>query len=170
MSLSIYEVSVPTITRAVTQLGAVLEKGRLFAEHEKIDQAVLLATRLYPDMFTLARQVQVATDNAKGCVARLANVEVPKYEDTETSLAQLQERCARTLAFIQSVKASQFEGAESRPVVLKFPNSTREFKNGWDYLLSFALPNVYFHFTTAYAILRHVGVKVGKGDFLGPLG
>jgi hypothetical protein len=169
MSLSIYDVCVPTLVRALGSLAVVLEKGRAHAESEKIDPAVLLGMRLYPDMFAFTRQVQTAADNAKGCVARLAQIEPPKYADDESSFAELQQRLQKTLAFIKGIEPQKLEGAERRPVELKFPHRTLAFKNGLDYLMIFGLPNVYFHCTTAYDILRHAGVKVGKGDFIGPI-
>src|SRR5262249_45483409 len=121
-------------------------------------------------MFTLTRQVQIASDTAKGCVARLADVEIPKFEDNETSFAELAARIEKTSAFVRSFQPKQLNEADTRPVVIKFPNRSLNFKSGWDYLLTFALPNVYFHCTTAYAILRHGGVPIGKMDFLGTVG
>jgi uncharacterized protein len=170
MSQSIYDVTVPTFIRALNCLAAVLDKGRAHAESEKIDPAVLLTMRLYPDMFPLTRQVQIASDNAKGCVARLAQQEPPKYEDGEASFADLRVRLENTVGYLKSVSPRSLEGAGERPVVLKFPHRTLNFASGWEYLLAFALPNVYFHCTTAYDILRHSGVRVGKGDFLGAVG
>ncbi len=170
MSQSIYEVTVPTLLQAFDNLAVVLDKGRAHAEQEKIEPSVLLNMRLYPNMFPLTRQVQIASDTAKGAVARLAAVEPPKFEDTESSFADLKARVEKTQAFMRSFKAAQLEASDTRPVVLKFPSSTLTFKNGWDYLFTFVFPNVYFHSTTAYAILRHCGVPVGKGDFLGPVG
>lgn len=169
MSLSIYDVTIPTFVRALGALAGVLEKGRSHADSEKIDPAVLLAMRLYPDMAPLVKQVQIATDNAKGAAARLAQVEPPKYEDNETSFAQLHQRLEKTIGYLREFQPRQLEGAAERPVVLKFPQATLEFKSGLDYVLTFALPNVYFHCTTAYAILRHAGVKIGKADFIGAL-
>jgi hypothetical protein len=112
----------------------------------------------------------VVSDTSKGCMARLAAVEAPKYEDTESSFADLKQRIDKTLAYVKGFEPRQLESADSRPVVIKFPNSTMNFKSGWDYLESFVLPNVYFHSAMAYAILRHGGVKLGKGDFLGSIG
>jgi len=169
MNLSIYDVCVPTLTRALGSLAVVLEKGRVYAESEKIEPAVLLGMRLYPNMLPLTTQVQIASDNAKGCVARLAQIEPPKFADNESSFPELHHRLEQTIAFIKGIEQRQLEGSESRPVELKFPQRTFAFKTGLDYLLSFALPNVYFHCTTAYDILRHGGVKIGKGDFLGPV-
>lgn len=170
MSQSIHDASVPVLARALTNLAGVLEKGRLHAESEKIDPAVLLGMRLYPNMFAFTRQVQVVSDTSKGCMARLAAVEAPKYEDTESSFADLKQRIDKTLAYVKGFEPRQLESADSRPVVIKFPNSTLNFKSGWDYLESFVLPNVYFHSAMAYGILRHGGVKLGKGDFLGSIG
>jgi hypothetical protein len=170
MSLSIHEASVPVLARALSNLAGVVDKGRLYAESEKIEPAVLLGMRLYPNMFAFTRQVQVVSDTAKGCMARLASVEPPKFADTETSFAELKERLEKTLAFVNGFKPQQLEGADSRPVVLKFPTNTLNFKNGWDYLLTFVLPNIYFHSATAYDILRHGGVKLAKSDFLGSIG
>ena len=167
MNLSIYDVTVPPYVRALTALGAVLEKGRVHAENEKIDPSVLISMRLYPDMLPLSKQIQIASDNAKGGAARLAQVEPPKFEDNEATFAQFRERIEKTVAFLKGLQAKQFEGAAERPVTLKFPQRTFEFKSGVEYLTTFATPNVYFHCTTAYDILRHAGVKVGKGDFLG---
>ena len=167
MSLSIHDASVPVLARALTNLAGVLEKGRLHAESEKVDPAILLGMRLYPNMFALTRQAQVVSDGAKGCMARLAAVEAPKYEDTESSFEQLKQRIDKTLAFVKGFDARQLEGADSRPVVVKFPNGGVNFKNGWDYLFTFVLPNLYFHSTTAYDILRQSGVELGKRDFMG---
>ena len=170
MSQSIYEVAVPTLLKAFDNLAVVLDKGRAHAEQEKIEPSVLLNMRLYPNMFPLTRQVQIASDTAKGAVARLAGVEPPKFEDNEANFADLKARLEKTQAFMRGFKAAQLEGSESRQVVLKFPSRTLTFKNGWDYLLNFVFPNVYFHTTTTYDILRHGGVPVGKGDFLGAVG
>jgi hypothetical protein len=170
MSLSIHEGSVPVLAHALTSVAGIVEKGRLHAESEKIDPAVLLGMRLYPNMFAFTRQVQVVSDTAKGCMARLAAVEAPKFPDSETSFAELKERLDKTLAFVNGFQPRQLEGADSRPVVLKFPNSTLNFNSGWDYLFSFVLPNLYFHSSMAYAILRHGGVKLGKSDYLGSIG
>ncbi len=170
MSQSIYEVSVPTLQRALRNLSVILEKGRAHAEHEKIEPAVLLNMRLYPNMFPLTRQVQIMSDTAKGCVARLAGVDAPKFEDNEASFADLQARIEKTEAYVRSFRPQQFESSEVQPVVIKFPSRTLTFKNGWDYLLTFVLPNVYFHCTATYALLRHAGVPVGKSDFLGAIG
>jgi uncharacterized protein len=170
MSLSIHDASVPVLASALTNLAGIVDKGRLHAESEKIDPAVLLGMRLYPNMFAFTRQVQVVSDTAKGCLARLAGVEAPKYEDTESSFAELKQRIDKTLSFVKGFEPRQLEAAEGRAVVIKFPNNTLNFKNGWDYLLTFVVPNVYFHGAMAYGILRHGGVKLGKGDYLGSIG
>lgn len=170
MSLSIHEATISTLLRVLDNLSVVLEKGRAYAEAEKIEPAVLLNTRLMPNMFPLSRQVQAVSDTVKGCVARLAGVEAPKYADTESNFGELQERIGKTAAYVKSFEPRQFEGADTRVVVIKFPNNSLNFKDGWDYLLSFALPNAFFHSTTAYAILRQCGVKLGKADFLGSIG
>src|SRR5579862_2824044 len=133
MSQSIYEVTVPTLLKAFDNLAVVLDKGRAHAEQEKIEPAVLLNMRLYPNMFTLTRQVQIASDTAKGAVARLAGVEPPKFDDNEASFAELLTRIERTQTFMRSFKAAQLEASETRAVVLKFPSRTLNFKNGWDY-------------------------------------
>jgi len=170
MSLSIHEATVPVLVRALGNLSVVIDKGREYAEVEKVEPAVLLGTRLTPTMFPLSRQVQIVSDTAKGGIARLAAVEAPKYADTESNFAELQERIEKTVAYLKSFEPRQFDGADSRAVVIKFPNRSLNFKSGWDYLFTFVLPNVYFHCTTAYAILRQSGVKVGKSDYLGPVG
>ncbi len=166
MSLSMYQLSVPVLSRALTNLRAILEKGAAHAESRKIDPAALLGFRLYPDMFAMTRQVQIATDMAKGCAARLAGLEVPKFEDTESSFAELIARIDKTLTFIGSCKAEQMHGAESREIVLKTPRGELNFK-GYEYLEFFVIPNLHFHCTTTYNILRHNGVELGKPDYIG---
>jgi hypothetical protein len=166
MTISMYTASVPLFRRSLGALSAVLGKGAAFAEAKKIDPAVLLQSRLAPDMFPLARQVQIASDTAKGCVARLAGAEVPSFPDTEASFAELQDRLARTLAVVAGFTPAQIDGSEDKEIVLKFRTGEQRF-TGLDYLSFFVLPNVYFHCTTAYAILRHNGVEIGKRDYLG---
>ena len=165
MSLSMYQASVPVIQKALTNLGKILEKGEAHATAKKIEPSVLLQTRLYPDMFPLVRQVQIASDVAKG-VARLAGADVPSFEDKETSFAELQDRIARTLAFVGSLTQAQIDGSEQKEIVLKMRVGELKF-TGQAYLLEFVLPNVFFHTTTTYAILRQCGVEIGKRDFLG---
>ena len=166
MSLTMYEASVPVLRQMLTSLSSVLDKAAAHAAARKIDPSVLLGTRLYPDMLPLVRQVQVATDHAKGAAARLAGVEVPRFEDTETTFEELKARLAKTLAFLSGLTPAQFDGSEDREISLKLRAQTVSFP-GRTYLLHFALPNAYFHVTTAYAILRHCGVEIGKCDFIG---
>jgi hypothetical protein len=166
MALGMYAASVPMLKTLLNALSNVLDKGAAFAEAKKIDQTVLTSDRLAPDMFALSRQVQVATDMAKGGVARLAGVEVPAYEDTETTFEQLKARIAKTVAFIDSFTPAQIDGSEDKTVVLKMRSGDVSF-TGQRYLIGFVIPNVTFHCTTAYNILRHNGVDVGKKDFLG---
>ncbi|XQE65120.1 DUF1993 domain-containing protein [Pseudomonas sp. P3C3] len=166
MSLSLYQASVPVFVRMFGNLSAILDKAAAYAEARKIDPAVLLNARLAPDMHPLTRQIQIASDAAKGCAARLAGVEVPSFADSESTFAELQARIAKTLAFINGLTPAQIDSGEGREVVLKVPGAELKFK-GEDYLLHFVLPNFYFHITTAYAILRHNGLDIGKMDYLG---
>ncbi|MDC7710982.1 DUF1993 domain-containing protein [Vogesella indigofera] len=166
MPLSMYQVAIPPLLRALNNLSAILDKTLRNAESRHFDAAVLLQARLAPDMFPFIRQVQIVTDTAKGCGARLAGVEVPSYPDTETSFDELQQRLAKTISFLQGLSPAQFDGSEARDIVMKFPNQTLNF-TGQDYLQYFVLPNFYFHLTTAYDILRHNGVPLGKADYLG---
>ncbi len=166
MSLSMYQASIPVFVRMLNNLSALLGKAEAFAEAKKIDSTVLVQSRLAPDMFPLARQVQIATDGVKGCAARLAGVEVPSFPDTETTLPELRARIVKTIAFVESITAVQVNGSEERAITLKIGPREINFK-GQTYLLDFVLPNLYFHITTTYAILRHNGVEVGKADFLG---
>jgi len=166
MTLSMYQASAPRFTHMLKNLSAILAKAQAHCEARKIDPLVLTGSRLYPDMFPLSRQVQIACDAAKGAVARLAGVEVPKHEDTEKTFEELQARIAKTLDFIAGVKAAQIDGSEDREIVIKLRGTDVPFK-GLQYLLSVASPNFYFHAATAYNILRHNGVEIGKSDFLG---
>lgn len=166
MTLSMYQASIPVFVRMLGNLSAILEKGGAFAGARKVDPSVLVNARLAPDMLPLSRQVQIASDGAKGCAARLAGVEVPSYPDTETTFPELEARIAKTLDFLKSIAASQIDGSEERPISLKFGGTPISFR-GQDYLLTFALPHVLFHVTTAYNILRHNGVELGKMDYLG---
>jgi hypothetical protein len=161
-----YAVSVPAFSRQLANLKTILEKAAAHAEQRKIDPAVLVAGRLFPDMLPLSKQVQIATDHAKGAAARLAGLEPPKYEDTESTFAELIARIAKTIAYLESFSIAQFDGADERTVSLTMRGNTLTF-GGTEYLVGYALPNFYFHVTTAYAILRHSGVEIGKGDFLG---
>lgn len=166
MSLDMYQVSIPVFVRMLGNLSAILDKGAAFVEAKKIDPMVLINARLAPDMYPLSRQVQIATDMVKGCSARLAGLEVPSYEDNETNFAELQARIAKTVAFLQSVSAEQINGSEEKTVTLKLRGKEVDFQ-GQPYLLYFVLPNLYFHVTTSYNILRHNGVELGKMDFIG---
>ena len=161
-----YQASAPRFAHTLKNLAAILEKAKAHAAAKKFDEQVMTSLRLYPDMFALARQVQIACDTAKGAVARLAGVEIPKHEDTEKTFDELQARIAKTLAFIATVKAAQIDGTEDREIVLKLQGKDVAVK-GLPYLLGRAWPNFYFHVTTAYNILRHNGVELGKGDFIG---
>ena len=166
MSNSMYVAAVPPITRSLSNLRAILEKAAAYAEAKKIDPAVLINARLYPDMFPLSRQVQIASDVAKGAVSRLAGLEPPKYEDNESTFPELLARLDKTIALLASCKPEQLDGSEDKTIVLPMHDKTVTF-TGASYLHDFVLPNVYFHVTTVYAILRHNGVEIGKKDFLG---
>ncbi len=167
MSISLYAASVPVFKQLLTALGDVLKKAEDHAAARNIEPSVLLQSRLYPDMFPLTRQVQIAVDFAKGVSARLAGVEVPSFPDTEQSFADLQALLAKVLGFIDGLSAAQIDGQEEREIVLR-PGTPKEKKlSGQAYLLHYGLPQFFFHVTTAYDILRHNGVEVGKRDFMG---
>ena len=166
MPISMYQASVPRFANALKNLSAILDKAQAHCEAKKIEPAVLLGSRLYPDMFPLLRQIQIASDGAKGPIARLAGVEIPKYEDTEETIADLKARLAKTIDFISSIKPAQIDGTEDKDIHLKLGPREVDWK-GMQYLLGFALPNFYFHVVTAYDILRHNGVEIGKRDFIG---
>jgi hypothetical protein len=167
MTISMYQASVPVFVRMLNNLSAILDKAAQHAAQRKIEPSVLLSTRLFPDMFPLLRQVQLAADFAKGTVARLAGAEVPKFPDVETSFEELKARIAKTIEFVKSFKQAQIDGSEGRDITIPIAGKPHHFK-GLAYLLHQAMPNFYFHATAAYAILRHCGVEVGKRDFLGP--
>lgn len=166
MKISMYAMSVDVFTRMLGNLSAFLEKGVAHAKQRKFEPAVLLTSRLAPDMHPLTRQVQIACDIAKNSVARLAAQEPPRFPDTETSFEELHARIARTLDYLKSIPASALEGAETRDIRLPSGERTLEFK-GLDFLQHWAIPNEFFHVTMSYAILRHNGVELGKRDFLG---
>ena len=166
MTISMYQASAPRFANTLNNLSAVLDKAAAHCEAKKIDPLVLAGSRLYPDMFPLLRQVQIACDNAKGAVARLAGLEVPKHEDTETTLEELKARIAKTIAFVATVKPAQVDGSEEKDIHLKLGKLEVTWK-GMQYLCGFALPNFYFHVVTAYDILRHNGVEIGKRDYIG---
>ncbi len=166
MKISMYQASVPTFIRMLNNLTAILEKAAAHAEARKIDPAVLVNSRLYPDMLPLARQIQIATDGVKGGAARLAGLEPPKYEDNEASFPELVARISKTISYLESIKPEQIDGSEDRTITLQQRTNTRTFQ-GMPYLLSYVVPNFYFHLTTAYDILRHCGIELGKQDYLG---
>ncbi len=166
MTISMYQASVPSLIRSLNNLAAILEKGAAHGEAKKIDQIVLFDSRLYPDMFSLGRQVQIASDIARRGAARLADSEAPTMEDNETTFAQLIERLHKTTVCLESLTPEQIDGSEEKSITLPVGKDTMTFE-GLPYLLYFILPNVYFHVTTAYDILRHSGVELGKADYLG---
>jgi len=168
MQISMYQASVPVFIRMLTNLVAILEKAAAHAEARKIDPSVLLSDRLFPDMFPLVRQVQIAADMAKAGPARLAGLQPPSFEDTEKSFPELIERVRRTVAFLETLKPEQIDGSEGRTVTWPTRGTTRTLP-GLQYLLNHVAPNVYFHITTTYNLLRHNGVELGKQDFLGPI-
>lgn len=167
MQITVYGIASTSCIRAMNNLDAILDKALASAEARKIDPAVLLASRLAPDMFPLLRQVQIACDFGKGPIARLAGIENPKFEDAETTFPELKARIARTLEFVRSVPEASFAGSEDRDISIQAGSQTLEFK-GLAYLIGFALPNLNFHLSMAYAILRHNGVDIGKRDYIGP--
>lgn len=166
MAISIYDQLVPTFSKMLTNLDNVLKKAEADCEARKIDPSVFTNGRLAPDMLSLTRQVQIMTDQAKGGASRLAGLEPPKWPDEEKTFADLHARIAKTIAYLNTFKPAQFDAADTRKIELKFPNASFTF-TGKDYLLTNLLPNFYFHYTTAYAILRHNGVQIGKRDYLG---
>ena len=165
--MSMYQASIPVFVRTLGNLKKILKKAEKHAVVKKIDPDVFLGARLAPDMFTLVKQVQIATDMAKGCAARLAGRKVPSYKDNEETFAQLYARIDKTVKFLKQFKAGQIDGNEDKSIEIPTRHVTYKF-NGREYLYHFVLPNVFFHITTAYAILRHNGVSLGKKDFLGP--
>jgi hypothetical protein len=168
MSLSMYQASVPVFVRMLTNLKGILQKAAAHAQAHKIDEAVLVGARLYPDMLPLARQVQIASDFARGTAARLAGGEPPAYEDNEKTFAELTARIDRTLDYLRTKKAAGIDGSETREIVRPVRGEPHKF-TGLNFLMQYALPNFFFHTTTAYAILRHNGIEVGKSDYIGKL-
>jgi hypothetical protein len=166
MTISMYLASVPRLVNALNNLSHVLDKAQAHIEAKKLDPKTLLEFRLYPDMLNMTRQVQIASDTAKGLVARLAGLDNPVHEDNEQSIAELQARLAKTVAFMQSVSAAQIDGTEDKAIVIKRGDKETHYK-GMQFLLGHALPNVYFHSSITFAILRHNGVEIGKRDYLG---
>jgi uncharacterized protein len=166
MAFTIYDASIPPMIHTLGALAKILHKASAQAKEKDIDPATLIEAKLAPDMFAFARQVQIASDTAKGAAARLAGLEAPSFPDTETTFAELQARLHKTIDFLKSVKPEQLAGAEDRHITIKSPTRTQEF-SGRDFLASVALPNFYFHVTAAYANLRHKGIEIGKTDYLG---
>ncbi len=167
MTLSMYSCSVPVFVRSLNNLSAILEKAARYVTDSQLDETVLVTARLYPNMFALARQVRIACDVVKGAGARLSGVEAPKYEDKETTFDQLQTRIKNTITYLQSLPEGKINGTEEKLIVMQAGPNEYKFK-GSDYLNNWALPNLYFHVTTTYNILRHNGLAIGKMDFLGP--
>jgi uncharacterized protein len=166
MTISMYQASIPVMIRSLNNLVVILEKGAVDAEARKIDPAILIGSRLYPDMLPLVKQVQIASDIARRGAARLAGVEAPAMEDNESTFAELIDRLKNTNAYLKTLTPAQIDGSEEKSISLPIGKETMHFE-GLPYLIYFVLPNVYFHVTTAYNILRHSGVKLGKIDFLG---
>ena len=167
MSKFMYQASIPVMVRMLGNLKRILKIAEKHAATKKFDPSVLLNARLAPDMFALTRQIQIASDSAKGCAARLAGMKIPVFKDTEKTFQQLYQRLDKTIAFLKKADKKAIEGSENREIVLQFPSMTVKF-NGMDYLTGFVLPNFYFHIMAAYTILRHNGVEIGKRDYLGP--
>jgi hypothetical protein len=161
-----YQASIPQFSKMLTNLSHILKKGEEFASAKSLDSKALVEGRLAPDMFPLSKQVQVACDQVKNGMARLAGVEPPKFEDNETTFAQLQDRIAKTISFANSLKPEQIDGTEAKEIKFSIKEWSFEFI-GEQYLLTWIIPNFYFHVTTAYDILRHQGVEIGKSDYLG---
>ena len=161
-----YNSSIPVFIHNLNNLSSLLKKADDYAEAKKIDPSVLLNARLYPDMFPLVRQVQITVDTIKGSSARLAEIEIPSFEDNDTSFADLQEKISKTIKFLQTIKSEQIDGKEELKISYTQHGKDRNFI-GLPYLLNWALPNLYFHITTTYAILRHNGLEIGKRDYLG---
>lgn len=168
MTISIYDISIPALSRGLANLAAILDKAAAHAAARKYDSAVLLQLRLSPDMHPLVRQVQIACDTAKGAAGRLAGADIPKHEDAEATLDELKQRIGKTIEFLKTVTVAQFDSAEGRTIEIKFPNGAWKF-TALSYVTDFVLPNFYFHESMVYALLRKSGVEIGKGDFLGAI-
>jgi hypothetical protein len=161
-----YQASAPRFVNILKNLSAILDKAQAHAEAKKIDPTVFTSFRFYPDMLPMSRQVQIATDTAKAAMARLAGAEIPKYEDTEQTFAELKARIAKTIEFVNTFKPAQIDGTDTKEIVIKLGGNDTKL-TGMQYLLGHAHPNFYFHVTTAYDILRHNGVEIGKRDYIG---
>jgi uncharacterized protein len=168
MAISMFQASIPVLVRGLTNLSAILDKATQHAAARKIDPAVLLGLRLFPDMLPFTKQVQLACDFAKGAAARLSGNEPPKFADEEKTIDELKARIAKTIDYVKGFKPAQIDGSEDRAIAIPIGGQTYNFK-GQGYLLGMVLPNFFFHLTTAYDLLRHGGVEIGKRDFLGPL-
>jgi hypothetical protein len=166
MAISMYQISLPIFVRQLNGLAGCMKKAQAVYAEKKYDESTLLSCRFYPDMFSFAKQVQIATDHARNCAALLAGLEAPKYEDNETSLAQLIARVEKTIAYLKTIKPEQVDGAEGKTVIVKMRDREMNF-TGLELLLNRSMPNFYFHITTAYDIIRHNGVEIGKRDFMG---
>ncbi len=166
MTISLYDASVPVFRQMLGNLSDLLEKGEAHAKTRNFDPGNMLASRLAPDMLTLTKQVQIACDGAKGAVARLAGVDIPKHEDNEISMADLKARIAKTLEFVNSITREKIDGQEDRDITIVLRDRSMQMK-GLPFLMHWAFPNFFFHVTTAYNLLRHNGVEIGKKDFLG---
>ena len=166
MAISMYQVSLPIFVRQLNGLAGCMKKAQALYAEKKYDESTLLSCRFYPDMFSFAKQVQIATDHARNCAALLAGLEAPKYEDNETSLAQLIARVEKTIAYLKTIKPEQVDGAEGKTVIVKMRDREMNF-TGLELLQNRSMPNFYFHTTTAYDIIRHNGVEIGKRDFMG---
>ena len=166
MTISMYQASVPRFANILGNLSAILDKAQAHADAKKLDVTVLTGSRLFPDMFPMGRQVQIACETAEGVVARLAGVAIPAHDDSEKTLAELKTRIAGAIAFVQTMTPAQIDGTEDKAIVTKRGDKETHY-TGMQFLLGHAMPNVYFHITTAYNILRHNGVEIGKRDYLG---
>jgi uncharacterized protein len=167
MEISMYQASIPPVVRSLRNLINILEKGSAYTEAKKIEPSVLLNARLYPDMFPLVKQVQIASDLTRRGIARLAGQEAPAIEDNETNFVELSDRLKNTIAYLETFTPEQIDGSETREIILPMGKDRSMTFAGLPYLEYFVIPNLYFHVTTAYNILRHCGVELGKGDFLG---
>lgn len=168
MIISMYDITVPPLALALGNIKHIMTTGAAFAAEHKLDEGVVLGSRLFPNMFPLTRQVQIATDMSKGCVGRLSGESTPKYEDTETTFDEIIARCDNTIAFVTSFSADKIANTEDKQVTLSVPGAELRF-TGFDYVTKFVVPNVQFHAATAYNIFRSHGVPLGKRDFLGPI-
>lgn len=166
MSFTVYDASIAPMIRMLSNLATIMDKAEAQAKAKGQALGELTAARLAPDMHPFTRQIQIATDAAKGCAARLAGQEAPSFPDTETSFDELKARVARTIDYLKGFKPADVDGSEARQIVIKTPNRSFEMV-GKDFITGFALPNFYFHITTAYGLLRHKGIEIGKMDYLG---